>query len=218
MTSKYNGERVLAAHAARLRADLPGFFWPKDHFMPAENFGDRFLLMLWMRASFVVREDAEDDESLKQYIPYALIIQDGKILIYTRGKKGGEKKLHAQRSIGFGGHVNPVDGERLLSGEHGFEVSLRRELLEEVGVGSEDIRLIEFAGLVNEDSAEVGRVHLGLVYVVQIAAGCEFKFEDCLVDAELLTVEQLRDSSVICSLEGWSRQILAQIHKINLSL
>ena len=58
---------------------------------------------------FVERAHAERDPSLKQPIPYCVVIQDGKVLLLTRSKKGGEARLHDKLSIGVGGHVEPVD-------------------------------------------------------------------------------------------------------------
>ena len=58
---------------------------------------------------FMDRGEAEDDPSHKQLIPYALFHYKGKFLNYQRGKSGGEARLHAKRSLGIGGHINPVD-------------------------------------------------------------------------------------------------------------
>ena len=58
---------------------------------------------------FMDRAEAEEDPSHKQIIPYAIFHHDGRYLHYTRGKSGGESRLHAQGSVGIGGHINPVD-------------------------------------------------------------------------------------------------------------
>jgi len=55
------------------------------------------------------RAQAEDDPSHKQIIPYALFRHNGKFINYMRSKSGGESRLHAKRSMGIGGHINPVD-------------------------------------------------------------------------------------------------------------
>ena len=66
----------------------------------------------------------------------------------TRG--GADARLHEHWSIGVGGHLNLGDGD-LLGG-------LRRE---EVEADFEpQPRLV---GLLNDDTTEVGRVHLGVV-------------------------------------------------------
>lgn len=210
MKSKYHGERVLAASAENLRRHLPEFFFRADNFAPASDFHPPLLDMFWAAGDFLDRDLAEEDPSHKQLIPYALILQGHKILIYARGKKGGERKLHAKRSVGVGGHINPKDVDD-LGGALGFEAALRRELQEEIGVADEEIVSIDFAGLVNEDSAEVGRVHLGLVYVVRLHPAAACKFEDCLLEAEFLTLAELRSAEALASLEGWSQLVVAGI-------
>ena len=61
---------------------------------------------------FLDRAAAEDDPCHKQLIPYCIFRHRDRILHYTRGKSGGESRLHALGSVGIGGHVNPIDTER----------------------------------------------------------------------------------------------------------
>src|SRR4030042_1570946 len=58
---------------------------------------------------FINRSEAEKDPSYKQIIPYVIMCHNGKFLSYVRGKKAGEKRLLGLRSIGIGGHINPID-------------------------------------------------------------------------------------------------------------
>ena len=69
---------------------------------------DRYLPSLLDRENnfFVARSSAETDPGLKQIIPYALIVANGQILRYRRGKSSGEQRLVAKYSIGIGGHMN----------------------------------------------------------------------------------------------------------------
>jgi predicted NUDIX family phosphoesterase len=72
-----------------------------------------------------------------------------------RTKAGADARLHDRFSIGVGGHLNPGDGG-LLDG-------LRREWHEELEADfTPDFRLV---GLLNDDTTDVGAVHLGAVYV-----------------------------------------------------
>ena len=72
-----------------------------------------------------------------------------------RTDAGGDPRLHGRYSIGVGGHLNPGDGG-LLGG-------LRREWAEElVADFVPEFRLV---ALLNDDTTEVGAVHLGAVYV-----------------------------------------------------
>ena len=61
---------------------------------------------------FLARDDAEEDPSHKQIIPYALFHCQGRFLHYVRGGKGGEKRLADKGSLGIGGHINSEDAEQ----------------------------------------------------------------------------------------------------------
>ena len=104
---------------------------------------------------FVPRAAAEADPSHKQIIPY-LVLRDGeRCFLMRRTRAGADARLHDRYSIGVGGHLNPGDGD-LLGG-------LRREWHEELVADFEPE--FELVGLLNDDSTEVGSVHLGAVYV-----------------------------------------------------
>ncbi len=56
----------------------------------------------------------EDDPSFKQLIPYVLFRwtdADGTVHLfeYLRGSGQGERRLHAKRSVGVGGHISSLD-------------------------------------------------------------------------------------------------------------
>src|SRR5215469_13101039 len=63
------------------------------------------------RLVYLNRSEAELDKRYKQLIPYVLVICDGKILRYRRGKGGQETRLHGLFSVGVGGHISDVDDE-----------------------------------------------------------------------------------------------------------
>lgn len=113
---------------------------------------------------FVERARAEREPEWKQVIPYSVIVVDGDVLLFQRTQRGGEERLHGKLSIGIGGHINPdPDQARRPSAVAFFEQALLRELFEELHLEPEDAspRLL---GILNDDSTAVGRVHLGLVY------------------------------------------------------
>src|SRR2546421_11371598 len=55
---------------------------------------------------YLNRSDAEQDKRYKQLIPYVLIICNGRILRYRRGRGGQETRLHGLYSVGIGGHTS----------------------------------------------------------------------------------------------------------------
>jgi predicted NUDIX family phosphoesterase len=120
---------------------------------------DAFVVALEREGRFEPRAAMEVDPSFKQLIPY-LVLRDGdRFFLMRRTRAGADARLHDRYSIGVGGHVNPGDGG-LLGG-------LRREWAEELVADFEpEFRLV---GLLNDDTTDVGSVHLGLVYVADAA-------------------------------------------------
>ncbi len=105
---------------------------------------------------FIDRPTAEVSPQYKQIIPYVVIRHDGSYFLLQRTQKQTEARLHHKLSLGIGGHINP-DTPELLDGLH-------KELEEEVHVaGDYDLT---FVGILNDDTTEVGSVHLGAVYVL----------------------------------------------------
>ncbi len=104
---------------------------------------------------FVGRAAAEVDRSQKQVIPYLILRDRADYFLMRRTRAGGDARLHDRFSIGVGGHLNP--GDRDLAG------GLRREWAEELA--ADFVPDFRFVGLLNDDSTEVGAVHLGAVYI-----------------------------------------------------
>ena len=111
--------------------------------------------------SFIPRSQAEANPAYKQLIPYVIMSYDGKYLTYVRGKRAGETRLVGNRSIGIGGHINPVDNEVPLFDtdfRKMYFTAVEREVAEEVSVEANYADSI--IALLNDDSNEVGSVHL----------------------------------------------------------
>ncbi len=108
---------------------------------------------------FEPRDAMETDRSRKQVIPY-LVLRDGpRYFLMRRTRSGADVRLHDLFSIGVGGHLNPGDGD--LAG------GLRREWEEEVE--ADFVPEFRLVGLLNDDTTEVGSVHLGAVYLADAA-------------------------------------------------
>ncbi len=104
---------------------------------------------------FIDRPIAEISPQYRQIIPYVIIRNENEYFVLRRTPKQTEARLHHKLSLGIGGHINP--GYSLLEG-------LRKELDEEVRV---DMPYdLEFIGIINDDTSDVGRVHLGAAYVL----------------------------------------------------
>lgn len=120
---------------------------------------DEFLDRILDVHFFLDRPTAEVSPQYKQIIPYVLIRHGDSYYLLQRTVNQTEARLHLKLSLGIGGHINP-DTPDLLDGLH-------KELEEEVHVaGDYDLT---FAGILNDDTTEVGRVHLGAVFILETA-------------------------------------------------
>jgi predicted NUDIX family phosphoesterase len=122
---------------------------------------------LQSRLFFAERDHMEINSHFKQIIPYLVIGRgqgdDERILCYQRRTKHTEARLGGLWSVGFGGHIEPIDRSAPEVARHGLmKASALRELQEETGltVGADDLQA---AGYINSDSQDVSSVHFGLV-------------------------------------------------------
>src|SRR2546426_3568263 len=150
---------------------------------------------------FLPRSEAENNPNYKQIIPYALIVFRKTVLHYVRGKKAGEQRLIAKGSIGVGGHMNEGDESLFAMDEQAYRAGVEREVNEEIMIGAQfDDRIV---ALLNDDTTDVGRVHLGIVHVFKLAEPRVEKREAMIRGLTFLTREELITRRE--SLESWSQ-------------
>jgi predicted NUDIX family phosphoesterase len=175
------------------------------------------------KAFFKNREEAEVDTSLKQIIPYCIIIQNSKILTYKRGKTSGESRLRSLWSCGIGGHINPIDevntstNQKITTNQEIVDIALLREIQEEFELpwnyDESDIGTKPYTvGIINDNSNSVGEVHLGLVKVLEIPPGPVLPKEDSIEELKFVCPEELL--SMKASLESWSQLIATNLEPI----
>jgi predicted NUDIX family phosphoesterase len=150
---------------------------------------------------FIPRAVAEDDPAHKQIIPYAIIACGDRILYYVRGKKAGEQRLVAKGSIGIGGHMNDEDESLFAWDEKAYRAGVEREVSEEIKIKTNfEDRIV---ALLNDDTTEVGRVHLGIVHIFRLIEPKVEKREAMITSLAFLTKDELRARRDI--LETWSQ-------------
>ncbi|MEP6809799.1 MAG: hypothetical protein ABI992_06115 [Chthoniobacterales bacterium] len=173
---------------------------------------EKYLPSLLARGNnfFKPRAAAETDPAWKQIIPYALIVHGETVLHYVRGKKAGEQRLVSKGSIGIGGHMNDTDESLFAWDETAYRAGVEREVNEELQIETpfED----RIVALLNDDSTEVGRVHLGIVHVFQMAEPKVQKREAMITNLAFLTREELRARRE--QLESWSQICLDGIDEL----
>ncbi len=171
---------------------------------------ERYLSKIFVEGvpRFMPRSKVEEDPSFKQLIPYVIMTAGGKYLSYVRGKQAGETRLVGNRSIGIGGHINPADDMPLFHSHTVRETYLEaveREVAEEVSV--ETTHTDRIVALLNDESNEVGSVHLGVVHLWNLDDEKVSKREQMMTQMAFMTgaeLEEVRDT-----LETWSALCLS---------
>jgi predicted NUDIX family phosphoesterase len=185
-------ERVLVVPRLAVMDD-PGWYGLRTEGVEA------VLATISAEARFEPRAAMEGDPAFKQVIPYLVLREGERIFLMRRTRAGADARLHDHWSIGIGGHVNPGDAD-LLGG-------LRREWREEIVADFEPpFRLI---GLLNDDTTDVGSVHLGVVFEARadgrpVAVRETHKLSGAFV--EPAAVRAVQDD-----LESWSRLLAGAI-------
>jgi predicted NUDIX family phosphoesterase len=167
---------------------------------------DRYMSDLFSPAniSFRPRPEMENDPSFKQLIPY-VIFRHGEggnesVFQYTRGSGQGEGRLHRKRSVGIGGHISAEDVGADGCGNP-YEEGMRRELDEEVSIDTP--YKLRCVGLINDDQSEVGRVHLGVVHIVDVEQPAVHPRESEIIECGFRPVKD-----ILADMEGfetWSQ-------------
>ena len=151
---------------------------------------------------FMPRPQAEADPAYKQLIPYVIMTHDGKYLNYVRGKRAGETRLVGNRSIGIGGHINPVDEVPLFDTDfrQAYLTAVEREVAEEVTIEANHTDRV--VALLNDDTTDVGRVHLGIVHYWTLDSSKIDRREQMITQMSFMGLDELRE--VRDSMETWS--------------
>jgi predicted NUDIX family phosphoesterase len=169
---------------------------------------ERYLRSIFVQGvpRFMPRWQAEKDPAYKQIIPYVIMTYDGKYLSYVRGRRAGETRLVGNRSIGIGGHINPGDDMPLFNADfyQTYITAVEREVAEEVSVKAHHSDHI--VALLNDDSNDVGRVHLGIVHYWVLDSSQVGKREQMISQMAFMTPGQLQE--VRDTLETWSQLCL----------
>ena len=150
------------------------------------------------------RRELELDPEWKQPIPYAIALHrtaegERQLFWMDRLAGGSDRRLHGRASFGVGGHIGADDG--------GILAALEREWREEV----ETAALPRFTplGLLNDDGDEVGRVHLGIVFLAELSSP-----EIAVREREKLAGSLVSVESAVArasELEGWSAALISHI-------
>jgi predicted NUDIX family phosphoesterase len=153
---------------------------------------------------FRPRSEVETQPEFKQLIPYVVLKCGDELFHYRRGAAGTETRLRSLRSIGIGGHISEEDAR---GGDDPYTTGMLRELTEEVLI---DCNWKDsFLGFINDDSIPVGRVHLGVAHLIELASRDVHSREDALADAGFSPLTELATRPD--EFETWSQFVLAEL-------
>jgi predicted NUDIX family phosphoesterase len=158
---------------------------------------ERYQSVIRERYVFKPRAEVEDDPSFQQIIPYVVFRHGDRYFLTHRLRASSEKRLRKLYSLGVGGHINRGD---LDSGDP-IQDGLKREWEEEVVYdGHFDAALL---GLLNDESAPVSKVHLGVVFLVDGDTPNITIRETKKLGGELLTLQEMK--VLYLQMESWSQ-------------
>ncbi len=121
---------------------------------------DHYLALITKHQEFQPRGIMETNPRYKQIIPYLIFRHNGSYFLMERHAKASEQRLKSKLSLGIGGHIRKED-----MNESSIFDWARREFHEEVAyTGKLEIKPL---GILNDDSNEVGRVHIGFVFLLE---------------------------------------------------
>lgn len=175
--------------------------------------------LLYLDSAVGDRAVIETDSSKLQIIPYITLMdqRSKKIFIYQRGEGGTEERLHGMCSIGLGGHVEEETNYTRDMKSVIIECIVR-ELAEEVGLIFTPTEVMDLSittsskgYAIYDDSDAVGKVHLGIGYVMSIdKARLQSSELDVITNGKWLSIPEIKSGVAegIFKLENWSKLVM----------
>ena len=158
-------------------------------------------LMLGQRASL------ENDDDFRQVLPISIFTCKGKVWAYERTSKGGERRLHNKVAVAVGGHWDIDDlciANSVIDLEASLHKAMQRELAEEVRLSAPIVHTRRLEKMICADDTEVDRVHLGMVYMHELAHEGIESAEDQLKTIGFVSPQTLLES-------GYNTEVWAKI-------
>lgn len=149
------------------------------------------------KKEFLPRAAMETNPTYKQIIPYLVFNHGDKYFLMQRQSKASEQRLKNKYTLGIGGHIRHEDmlTESILDWS-------QREFDEEVCyTGAINF---EPLGVLNDDTNDVGKVHLGLVLLVK-GEHQNISVKSELKSGTMLTLEEMKIH--YDDMESWSQTV-----------
>lgn len=161
-------------------------------------------------------KNAELNFNYKQPIPYVIIKRGEAFFVYERLSKGGESRLHNKLSFGWGGHQNIINDNLSTPFEEVLLENTLRELNEELFLTSSNLE-VKNLGLINDDSNDVGKVHIGILAILELDINDDVSVKEVdQLRGYWMSISELKDKYDL--LEDWSKIAVTSLLSDNNSL
>ena len=151
--------------------------------------------MIEREKKFLPRSQMEVDPNYKQIIPFLVFEHENKYFLMQRQAKATEVRLQSKYTFGIGGHIRQED----IQGND-IPTWAQREFEEEVDYKGS--YTIEPLGLLNDDTNEVGKVHIGFVFLLH-GDSADITVKSELKSGTLLTLEECEH--FYPNMESWAQ-------------
>ena len=168
---------------------------------------NKYLHIAHDKREFIPRSHAETDPTYKQIIPYLVFEHAERYFLMQRRHDSSEKRLQNRWTLGIGGHVRQED----ITSSHIFDWA-HREFHEEVAYRGS--LTIEPLGIINDDSNDVGKVHIGFALLLR-GDSPDIAIKSELKHGALASLEECKLQEP--HLETWSQFVLKQLEETCIS-
>ena len=188
-------EQILVVQRERL---LPVQAW---HGLQQVDF-EQYLAIIQQHKEFLPRWQMETDPHYKQIIPYLIFEHNDSYFIMQRKATASEQRLQNKHTLGIGGHIRKEDLD------HGTSIYdwAKREFHEEVSYAG--TLTIEPIGIINDDSNDVGKVHIGFAFLLH-GDSPDIAIKSELKSGKLIRRDEL--SSYFSDMESWSQFVAEKL-------
>ena len=163
--TQLHDELILVVPRECLFADTDAW-----HGLKAVDF-EHYLNIINDKKEFLPRSIMETDPTYKQIIPYLVFEHNNTYFLMQRKSDASEARLRNKLTLGIGGHIRQEDmspyyaeASKGLGRENSLFAWAMREFHEEVDyAGNLSVKPL---GILNDDSNDVGKVHIGFVLLL----------------------------------------------------
>jgi predicted NUDIX family phosphoesterase len=183
--SKYD-EHILVVRRAHLFSSI----LPAWHGLKRVDF-EHYLHIINHKKEFHPRSLMEIDPAYKQIIPYLIFEYNKNYFLMQRKSTASETRLRNKLTLGIGGHIRQED----MMHEDSLFAWATREFHEEVEyTGNLTVKPL---GILNDDSDDVGKVHIGFVFLLtgdvpniavksELKSGVLLPLHECIAQREYM--------------------------------